>query len=107
LLPFALALLPVLGLGILASAGFEVGFVVFATALAVVSIRHGYRRHRAYLVPGLVVLWAGLLIPRLHESTLPHAVAMSIGGTLVALAHLVNLKLSQGHVHGEACARSA
>lgn len=112
LLPFALALLPVLGLGILASTGFEVGFVVFATALAVVSIRHGYRRHRAYhamafLVPGLVVLWAGLLIPRLHESTLPHAVAMSIGGTLVALAHLVNLKLSQGHVHGEACARSA
>jgi hypothetical protein len=112
LLPVALALLPVLGLGILASRGFEVGFVIFATALAVASLWHGYRRHRAYhamalLVPGLIALWAGLFVPALHESLIAHAIAMSIGGTLVALAHLVNLRLSQGHVHGQSCAHSA
>jgi hypothetical protein len=112
LLPFALALLPVLGLGILASSGFELGFVIFATALAITSLWHGYRRHRAYhamafLVPGLVSLWSGLLVPVLHSSTIAHAVAMSVGGTLVAVAHLVNLRLSQGHVHGEDCAHSA
>lgn len=104
LLPFALVLLPVLGLGILASAGFEMAFVLSASALALVSLWHGHRRHRAYhalavLVPGLVALWAGILVPQLHHARIPHAIAMSIGGTLVALAHLVNLRLSQGHVH--------
>ena len=112
LLPLALAMLPVIGMGILASRGFEVGFVVFATTLAVVSLWHGYRRHRAYhalalVIPGMAALWAGILVPALHDATLPHAIAMSVGGTLVALAHLVNLKLSQGHEHGAACVPSA
>jgi hypothetical protein len=108
LLPVALALLPVLGLGILASAGFEKGFVLFATLLALVSLWHGFRRHRAYhalaiLLPGLISLWAGILVPQLHEAIVPHAVAMSIGGSLVAIAHLANMRLSQGHVHEHGC----
>jgi hypothetical protein len=114
LLPVALALLPVMGLGILASSGFEVGFVLFATALATASLWHGYRHHRAYhallvLVPGLMSLWSGVFVPSWHESAVAHAVTMSIGGTLVALAHLVNMRLSQGHVHehGHAQARPA
>ena len=105
LLPFALALLPVLGLGILASAGFELGFVGFATLMAVASLWHGYRHHRAYhafllLLPGLL-LWAGILVPFLHHQRLAHAITMSIGGVLVSLAHLANMRLSQGHVHDE------
>ncbi|MEO7251155.1 MAG: MerC domain-containing protein [Arenimonas sp.] len=112
LLPVALALLPVLGLGILASSGFEVGFVLFATALAISSLWHGYLRHRAYhamavLAPGLLALWVGVFVPLLHESVLAHALSMSIGGTLVAVAHLVNLRLSRGHTHPERCAHSA
>ena len=108
LLPVALVLLPVLGSGFLASAGFERGFVAFATLLATASLWHGYRGHRAYhafalLVPGLIALWSGILVPALHESRLSHAVAMSIGGSLVAAAHLVNLRLSQGHCHEQAC----
>jgi hypothetical protein len=112
LLPFALALLPVLGLGILASREFEVGFVLFATTVGIASLWHGYRRHRAYhamalLIPGLIAVWAGVFAPFLHESVIGHAVAMSIGGTLVAVAHLVNMRLSQGHVHEAGCAHSA
>lgn len=112
LLPVALALLPVVGLGILASARFEIGFVIFATALAVTSLWHGYLRHRAYhamvfLAPGLALLWTGLLVPVVHESNVAHAVAMSIGGTLVAVAHLLNLRLSQGHVHEAGGVRQA
>ena len=104
LLPFALALLPMLSLGILASPGFELGFVAFATLLASASLWHGYRHHRAYhafllLVPGLLALWAGILVPVLHHERVPHAIAMSIGGALVALAHLANMRLSAGHVH--------
>jgi hypothetical protein len=107
LLPFALVLLPVIGLGIFASTRFEQGFVLFATALAIASLWHGYRGHRAYhafavLVPGLASLWMGILVPALHHARVPHAIAMSIGGTLVAAAHLVNLRLSRGHTHGHA-----
>ena len=111
LLPVALALLPVLGLGVLASTGFEQAFVLFATTLAIASLLHGYRRHRAYramifLVPGLVALWAGILLPILHESLIGHAVAMSVGGTLVAVAHLVNMRLTHEHIHHAGCAHS-
>jgi hypothetical protein len=104
LLPIALALLPMLSFGILSSPGFESGFVLFATALASASLWHGYRHHRAYhafllLVPGLAALWAGVYIPAWHESVLGHAVVMSLGGLLVGLAHLLNMRLSRGHEH--------
>ena len=104
LLPVALALLPMLGLGVLASPNFEIGFVLVATMLAVASLWHGYRHHRAYhafllLVPGLALLWAGIGVDALHHPLVAHAVTMSIGGTLVSLAHLLNMRLSRGHVH--------
>jgi hypothetical protein len=108
LLPFALVLLPMVGFGILASAAFERGFVLFATALAIASLWNGHRRHRRYramaiLAPGLVLLWAGIMVARIHDGALLHAAAMSIGGSLVALAHLVNLRLTELHVHDEHC----
>ena len=40
----------------------------------------------------------------LHEAAVPHAVAMTFGGTLVGLAHLANLRLNHGHVHDATCA---
>ena len=109
LLPIALALLPVLGLGILASPTFEVSFVLFATALAITSLLHGHRRHRAYramaiLAPGLLALWLGVFLPAIHDRAWAHALTMSLGGSLVALAHLVNLRLTQEHVHNANCA---
>src|SRR4249919_1434804 len=110
-LPFVLAVLPALGLGILASSGFEYGYVAFASVLALSSLWQGYRRHRVYralafLVPGLVAVWAGLLVPALHEHVVRHAVTMTFGGTLIAVAHLVNLRLTHGHVHDAGCAHS-
>jgi len=111
LLPFALVLLPVVGLGILASSVFETGFVLFATALAVASLWNGYLRHRAYramaiLVPGLVALWVGVFVPQIHDSAIVHALMMSVGGALVGAAHLVNLRLTDVHVHDANCAHS-
>lgn len=109
LLPFVLALLPALGLGMMASARLEYGYVAFASVLALASLWLGYRRHRVYralafLVPGLVAVWGGVLVPALHEDIVVHAVVMTFGGTLIAVAHLVNLKLSHGHVHDAGCA---
>ncbi len=87
---------------------FEQAFVVFATLLGVFSMVQGYRRHgvaRAVwvLLPGLAVLWLAVLYPPLHASVVPHAVAMTFGGTLVGIAHVVNLRLNHGHVHDACC----
>ena len=111
LLPFVLAALPALGLGLLMSWELEFGYIAFATVLALASLWQGYRRHRVYralafLVPGLAAVWAGVFVPALHESVVPHAVVMTFGGTLIAVAHLVNLRLTHGHVHDAGCSHA-
>ena len=108
-LPVLLAAAPSLGLSVWMSDGVELALVSFVTLLGLFSLGWSYRRHRALhalalLVPGLLALWAGLLYPPLHESVVPHAVVMTFGGTLVGLAHLVNLRLNHGHVHDASCA---
>ena len=108
LLPLVLAVLPALGLAWLAVQQWELPYVAFASVLALASLWLGFRRHRVYralafLVPGLVAVWAGLLVPALHDDVVRHAVAMTFGGTLIAVAHLVNLRLNHGHVHDASC----
>ena len=106
LLPVAITLLPSLGIASWLGEGFEGAFVVFASLLGLFTLVSGFRRHREVralwlLVPGLVVLWVGVLYAPLHHSLLPHAVAMTLGGSLVGLAHLANLRLV--HVHSANC----
>ena len=108
-LPLVLALLPSFGIGVWLGEGFEQAFVLFATLLGLFTMAWGYRRHRAVralwlLLPGLAVLWVGVLYAPLHETLVAHAVAMTLGGTLVGLAHLANLRLNHGHVHDATCA---
>ena len=108
LLPIAIAVLPSLGIAVWLGDGFEQAFVLFATLLGVFSVVWGYRRHGAIralglLVPGLAALWAGVLYAPLHHALVPHAVAMTLGGTLVGLAHVANLRLNHGHVHDASC----
>ncbi|HSD17275.1 MAG TPA: MerC domain-containing protein [Thermomonas sp.] len=109
LLPVVIALLPSLGISAALAPSFEAGFVLFATLFGLAVLVSSYRRHRAVralglLIPGLLVLWVGILYPPLHHSVVPHAVAMTFGGTLVGLAHLANLRLNHGHVHDATCA---
>jgi len=113
LLPLVIALLPSVGITALGGEGFEFGFVLFATGLGLLSLILGYRRHgevRALglLLPGLAILWIGVLYAPLHHTLVAHAIAMTIGGTLVGLAHLANLRLNHGHVHdGGTCCTPA
>ena len=98
LLPVALALLPTLGLGAFALVDIDQAFVVFATVLGATTLTLGYRRHRGFaawalLLAGLALVWANTFTP-LHDHSLWHAVMMTIGGLLIAAAHLVNLRLS-------------
>ena len=109
LTPLALAALPALGLTAWFNGSLEWALVSFVTLLGLISLGWSYRRHRAMgafvlLVPGLAALWTGLLYAPLHESVVPHAVVMTFGGTLVGLAHLLNLRLNHGHVHDASCA---
>ncbi|MBN6149079.1 MerC domain-containing protein [Xanthomonas sp. AmX2] len=109
LLPLALAVLPSLGLSVWLGDGVERSLVLFVTCLGLFSLVLGYRKHRAWqalglLALGLLSLWAGMLYPPLHEAVGPHAAVMTFGGTLVGLAHLLNLRLNHGHVHDASCA---
>lgn len=109
LLPLALAAIPSLGLSVWLGDGFERSFVLFATLMGVFSLIWGYRRHRkiralGVLLLGLAALWAGLLYhPWHHGSVAMHATVMTFGGTLIGLAHLLNLRLNHGHVHDATC----
>jgi len=112
-LPLLIALLPSFGIAAWLGEDFERGFVAFATLLGLFTLVWGYRRHRVVralglLVPGLAALWLGVFYPPLHEALLPHAIVMTIGGTLVGAAHLANLRLNRaacppGHAHGADC----
>jgi hypothetical protein len=106
-LPILIATLPALGLAAWMGDGFEQGFVLFASLIGLFSVFWGYRRHgevRALglLIPGLLLLWLGILYAPLHHALVPHALAMTAGGTLVGLAHMANLRLV--HVHDASCA---
>ena len=109
LLPLLISALPSLGVAAWLGDDFERGFVLFATLLGLFSVVWGYRRHGAVralslLLPGLAALWTGVLYAPLHHALVPHAIAMTLGGTLVGLAHVANLRLNHGHVHDASCA---
>lgn len=108
-LPLLIAALPSLGVAAWLGDGFERGFVLFATLLGLFSVIWGYRRHGAIralglLLLGLAALWSGVMYAPLHHALVPHAIAMTFGGTLVGLAHIANLRLNHGHVHDASCA---
>jgi hypothetical protein len=109
LLPFVLALLPLLGLEFLADHRFERGFVLFAASLATVVLVTGFRRHRQHLplllvLPGLALLIAGISVD-LDARIVLHSILVSSGGLMVAAAHVSNLRESRRlHVHDAHCA---
>lgn len=96
--PWLLALAPAFGLEFGGWVDVDQAFVVFATLLGVSTLTLGWRRHRIFrawvlLVPGLGLVWAGSFGP-LHAHNLSHALVMTSGGVLLALAHMLNLRLT-------------
>lgn len=109
-LPFVLALLPLAGLEFLADHRFERAFVVFACALALLTLVKGYRRHHrpaplTLAFPGLSLLLLGVTVAEQYPIAL-HSVLVTCGGVLLASAHVANLRLGHrlAHVHGPGCA---
>jgi len=109
-LPFVLALLPALGLGFLASHTFERWFIAFATTLATTMLVRGYLRHRVphalmLLAPSLVLLWLGGFVFDFETSTAVHATLVALGGSGVAAAHVLNLRIA--HARAACCRTNA
>ena len=109
-LPFVLAILPLVGLSFLADHAFERGFVLFASALAMVALVNGYRRHHRPLplrlaLPGLMLLVLGVTVAE-NYPIIVHSLMVTCGGLLVACAHFFNLRLDHQlrHEHGPQCA---
>ena len=110
LLPFVIAALPLLGLEFLADHRIERVFVLCAATLASVALLSGYRRHRRGLplmlmVPGLALMLAGIAVD-LDTAVVLHSVLVTCGGSLLATAHVINLRIGyqHTHVHGPHCA---
>ena len=104
LLPLAMAFLPALGLEFLGSHAFEGFFLGFTMVFATLSVAHSLRAHGRFfawhlLLPGLALLWIERFIPWIHDQPVAHAVVMVTAGSLVAAAHLLNLRKA----HGAAC----
>jgi hypothetical protein len=98
-LPFLLALLPALGLGFLADHRFEYAFILVASVIAVPALWHGYQHHRDrrplwLLGLGLTLLWTGGFIVHQEIGSGLHAILVTCGGCLLALAHWGNLRIS-------------
>lgn len=110
LLPFVLAVLPLIGLGFLADHAFERGFVLFAALLASGSLLAGYRRHRRpqalfLMVPGIALLAFGVSID-IDAHVVIHTASVVAGGLLLATAHATNLVLAR-RCGAHVCATSA
>ena len=105
-LPFVLTVLPALGLGFLGDHRFERIFIACASLLALASLIRGWRRHRVasalYLgAAGLGLLWVGAWAFDAESSVALHAMLVTLGGCCLALAHIVNLRLT--HLFGTCC----
>lgn len=110
--PLVLALIPTLGAATWFGDRVEIGFVLFVSVMGLLSTVSSWRRHRRHHVPatmvlGVAVLWAGILVPRLHHQLTWHVLAMGTGGLLVASAHIANLRARRRHDAGLCCAAEA
>lgn len=106
-LPFVLTVLPALGLSFLGDHRFERIFIAFASVLALTTLIRGYRKHRVpaalfLLTPGLILLWTGGWIFDTGSAPILHATLVALGGCCLALAHIVNMRLT--HLFGTCCA---
>ena len=98
-LPFVVTLLPIVGLGFIASEAFEWGLVAAAVALATVSLAIGYRKHRSLrvlaLASGAILLLIAGRLAEHHDWSISGAVLAVLGGVALAAGHYVNYRLCQ------------
>ena len=99
IMPVAIGVLPIIGLGFVADGWFEWMMVGTAALVGGVSMKRGQVRHRrhtawCFFVPGLVAVLLGLSLLEETPGLFPwKAIVMAIGGFTIATAHFINSKL--------------
>lgn len=94
LTPVVLALLPILGLGVLADERVERTLVGLSAALGLASLGLGFPVHRSWrvaaiLLVGLAILGLGVLAEE-ADGPIPGAPLMPLGGLTIAAGHLLS-----------------
>ena len=93
-LPFLLSLAPLAGLQFLDNPWIEYVIILLSLFIASSALIHGYRRHHHDLlaltiaVIGFILIGAGQLL----EPEWKEVLLTSTGGTMIAIAHLINWK---------------
>ena len=93
-MPLLVAVLPLIGLGFLVGERAELVIIIGAVALAIGSLAWGVRHHRswrAFLI--LVVALAFIATARIAAEGISEVIFHSVGGILLASAHLANRHL--------------
>jgi len=94
LTPCILALFPIFGATIFANELYERVFLVTSAILALASICWGYAKHkRAFIFSILSIGFFFFAIGQMFEHQTIGLTAMVVGGTINALAHLINYRL--------------
>jgi hypothetical protein len=93
-MPFIITVLPLLGLGFLASEPVEIGLLAASAVLGTLSLCIGFREHKQRRVFGVLGLALALLVAGhiLHEQDLGWwgPLLMVLGGLTMMAAHLLN-----------------
>jgi hypothetical protein len=99
LLPLFFNSLPLFGLNIIHNLYFEVGMIVLALAIGVMSLSHGYRKHHHSLVP-LALFFSGFVFLVVKQFFIHYESWLLIPAVLlIVTAHLLNYKSCQVHAH--------
>jgi len=104
-LPFALTTLPLVGLEFLAHPAVEMSMIAVGLVVGVSALLCGFKHH--HNPTALYVLAIGFLAIFLAHSGLmdegAESVVTPVGASVVAIAHLINWRLSKAACQGESC----
>jgi drug/metabolite transporter superfamily protein YnfA len=97
LLPFLLSMASLSGFHFLGNPAIEASVVFISLLLACFAIVHGYRKHHGNWYPVITAAIGFLFIGFAHllEGSIFHHLFSAAGGVLIALAHLLNWRLSR------------
>lgn len=94
-LPFVITVLPLWGMGFLASEAVEITMIAVSLILGVWSLSSAYRRQHQRIAPILVLILGFVCIALGHFSGVEvlEPVLIPLGGFTLAAAHVINLRL--------------
>jgi len=105
LLPLFFTSLPLFGINIVKSEGFEIGMIALAFCIGAFSLYHGYKKHHHRWVP-LIIFAIGFLFLIMKEFVFDYELWLLITAVLfIITGHLLNYRYCRlaNHCHSSDC----